>query len=96
MCLIGEASSGKSALLREFTHSQMQRYTTSWLSTTRTCLHRRSSLGNFQAGLEDCLEKRRRDVFSPVGNKKLICFIDDLTLSDRDVDSHGLNAAPKL
>lgn len=42
-----------------------------------------TSSNSFQDTIENCLEKRTKGVFGPVGGKKLVAFIDDLNMPQK-------------
>ncbi|KAG7460463.1 dynein heavy chain 11, axonemal-like isoform X1, partial [Solea senegalensis] len=82
MMLVGNAGVGKTALVRNKLDSLPESY-----MTTKVPFNYYTSSLMLQGILEQPLEKRAGRSYSPVGNKKLVYFLDDMNLPA--VDSFG-------
>ncbi|XP_055083623.1 dynein axonemal heavy chain 11 isoform X2 [Periophthalmus magnuspinnatus] len=82
LMLVGNAGVGKSALVRNKLDSLQQSY-----MTAKVPLNYYTTSHMLQMNLEQHLEKRTGKTYSPVGNKKLIYFVDDINMPA--VDTYG-------
>ncbi|KAK7886266.1 hypothetical protein WMY93_025887 [Mugilogobius chulae] len=82
LMLVGNAGVGKSALVRNKLDSLQQSY-----MTAKVPLNYYTTSHMLQMNLEQHLEKRTGKTYSPVGNKRLIYFVDDINMPA--IDTYG-------
>uniref|UniRef100_A0AAV2MDL9 AAA+ ATPase domain-containing protein n=1 Tax=Knipowitschia caucasica TaxID=637954 RepID=A0AAV2MDL9_KNICA len=82
LMLVGSAGVGKSALVRNALDSLERSYV-----AVKVPLNYYTTAHTLQMNLEQHLEKRTGKTYSPVGNKRLIYFVDDVNMPA--VDAYG-------
>lgn len=78
--LVGNTGTGKTAIIQ----SALDQYHNETYTTFTINFSAQTSAQAIQEMIEERVEKRTKDVYVPVGGKKMITFIDDLNLPKKD------------
>jgi len=87
LVLVGEASSGKSWLMRNALTEQLPKAHGTRLVIVPVILYQNSVVSNTQKDFEAPLEKRRKGRCGPPLGKNIVYFVEDLTMGKKD--KHG-------
>jgi dynein heavy chain, axonemal len=78
--LIGDVGTGKTSLALNLLSSMKgEKYSTFSINMTA-----QTTAGFIQETLENCTEKRSKNLFVPKNNKQLVCFIDDFNMPAKE------------
>jgi dynein heavy chain len=78
--LVGGSGTGKTSII----HNVLSQYHNETHTTFNINFSAETSSHTIQDMLEEKVEKRTKDVYVPIGGKKMITFIDDLNLPRKD------------
>jgi len=87
LALVGESGSGKTWLMNHVIFEQMKRFLSQLVIEPMVFYHN-SSVDAVLKALESPLEKKRKGVFAPVYGKKVVYYIDDLTMCKKEHHWH--------
>ncbi|KAM4612372.1 dynein axonemal heavy chain 2 [Polymixia lowei] len=79
--LTGPVGTGKSSVAQNL----LQNLDTSTWAVLTVNMSSQTTAGDVQAVIEGRVEKRTKGVYVPAGGKRLLCFLDDLNMPERDL-----------
>jgi dynein heavy chain len=78
--LVGNSGTGKTSIVQNL----LQQYRTESSTTLTINFSAQTSSARVQEMIEERVEKRTKDVYVPIGGKRMITYIDDLNMPRKD------------